>query len=95
MDALEVCLRSDLHSVCASVQSLAAQSLMVSMNITEEQMHWLLLEEHPVAVMALPIQVPCCYGQSRAKFTGKYKHLQHSHRAFLLPLPLQERERQI
>jgi hypothetical protein len=32
---------------------------MVSMNITEEQMHWLLLEEHPVAVMALPIQVPC------------------------------------
>jgi hypothetical protein len=31
---------------------------MVSMNITEEQMHWLLLEEQPVAVMALPIQVP-------------------------------------
>jgi len=47
---------ADPFSCC--VQSLPAQFFMVSMKIVDEQMHWLLLEEQPVAVMALPIHVP-------------------------------------
>lgn len=50
--------------VCSYVsQPDAAQLLTVSKKRGEEQMQWLLLEEHPVAPMALPIQLPCYLNQ--------------------------------